>query len=272
MLIVVVLTLYPFLYLVAQSFSSEAAVYNGKVFLFPVDFNTDTYKAVLKTGDFFMTYGNTILYTVTGTILSVFLTAILAYPLAKANLRLNKIIMPLVIFTMYFSGGLIPNYILINSLHMRNTIWAILIPGAISTFYVLLMRAFFQSMPKDLEEAAMIDGLNTYGIFVRIILPLTKPIVATMVLFYAVGIWSNWFGPFIYLDSKKYWPVALYLRQIIMSASSTTDGGADAMDAQQIAATVKACTMVLSSAPIICVYPFVQKYFVQGMMLGSVKG
>lgn len=273
MALVVFMTLYPFVYLVAQSFSSEAAVYAGKVSFYPVEFTTKTYEIILSKPDFFRYYGNTILYSVVGTLISVAATAVLAYPLSKDKLRMNKFFIPFVLFTMYFGGGLIPNYILVaKTLEMRDTIWAIVIPGAISAFNVILMKTFFASLPNEIEEAAKVDGLDVYGIFLKITLPLSKPIIATMVLFVMVGIWNNWFGPSLYLQSKEKWPVALYLRQIIESAISPTEIGATSETANQIAATVKSAAMVLTSLPIICVYPFVQKYFVQGMMIGSVKG
>ncbi|MGG1518660.1 carbohydrate ABC transporter permease [Paenibacillus oryzisoli] len=272
MALVVVMTLYPFLYLVAQSFSSEAAVYAGKVTFFPVEFTDKTYRIVLGKPDFFRYYGNTVLYAVVGTIISVAATAIMSYPLSKERLRLNKAVIPFVLFTMYFGGGLIPNYILVaKTLHMKDTIWAIIIPGAISAFNVILMKTFFASLPEEVEEAATVDGLGVYGIFARITLPLSKPIMATMVLFSMVAIWNNWFGPALFLQTKEKWPVALYLRQIIDS-SLGTDPGANAEVSAQIAATIKSCAMVLTALPIICIYPFVQKYFVQGMMIGAVKG
>ncbi|KQX68246.1 carbohydrate ABC transporter permease [Paenibacillus sp. Root444D2] len=273
MALVVVMTLYPFLYLVAQSFSSEAAVYAGKVTIFPVDFTDQTYRAVLSRPEFFKYYGNTILYAIVGTVISVAATAVMSYPLSKDRLRLNKFFIPFVLFTMYFGGGLIPNYILVaKTLHMRDTIWAIIIPGAISAFNVILMKTFFASLPNELEEAAKVDGLGVYRIFLRITLPLSKPILATMVLFSMVSIWNNWFGPSLYLESKDKWPVALYLRQIIDSAINPTEAGLSSDATAQIAATIKSTAMVLTSLPIICLYPFVQKYFVQGMMIGSVKG
>lgn len=273
MTVVVFMTLYPFVYLVAQSFSGEAAVYAGKVSFYPVDFTTKTYEVILSKPDFFRYYGNTILYAVVGTLISVAATAVLAYPLSKERLRMNKFFIPFVLFTMYFGGGLIPNYILVaKTLGMRDTIWAIVIPGAISAFNVILMKTFFASLPNEIEEAAKVDGLDVYGIFVKITLPLSKPIIATMVLFVIVGIWNNWFGPSLYLQSKDKWPIALYLRQVIETAISPAEIGATSEEANQIAATVKSAAMVLTSLPIICVYPFVQKYFVQGMMIGSVKG
>lgn len=273
MTFVVFVTLYPFIYLVAQSFSSEAAIYAGKVSFLPVDFSTKTYGVILSKPDFFKYYSNTIFYSLLGTFISLVGTSILAYPLSKKRLVLNKFFTPFVVFTMFFGGGMIPNYILIaQSLHMRDTMWAIIIPGCISAFNVLLMKSFFSSLPEELEEAAAVDGMSTYGIFIKIIVPLSKPIFATMFLFYIVGIWNNWFGPFLYLDTKDKWPVALYLRQIIMGATGTSELGAASDEATQIAANVKSCCMVLTAAPIICVYPFVQKYFVKGMMIGSVKG
>lgn len=273
MAFVVFITLYPFIYLVAQSFSSEGAIYAGKVSFYPVEFTTKTYKVLLGKPDFFAYYGNTIIYSLLGTLISLIGTAILAYPLAKKRLRLNKFFTPFVVFTMFFAGGMIPNYILIaQALHMRDTMWAIIIPGCISAYNVLLMKSFFASLPEELEEAAAVDGMSAYGIFFKIIIPLSKPILATMFLFYIVGIWNNWFGPFLYLDTKSKWPVALYLRQIIMGATGTSELGAASDEATQIAANVKSCCMVLTALPIICVYPFVQKYFVQGMMIGSVKG
>ena len=273
MIFVVFVTLYPFVYLVAQSFSSEGAIYAGKVSFFPVEFTARTYQVILSKPDFFLYYKNTIVYSLLGTIISVAGSALLAYPLSKERLVLNKFFTPFVVFTMFFAGGMIPNYILIaQALHMRDTMWALIIPGAISTYNVLIMKSFFASLPGELEEAASIDGMNTYGIFLKIILPLSKPIMATMFLFYIVGIWNNWFGPFLYLDSKDKWPVALYLRQIIMGATGTAEIGAVSDEASQISANVRSSCIVLTAAPIICVYPFVQKYFVQGMMIGSVKG
>lgn len=273
MILIVFITLYPFVYLVSQSFSSEAAIYAGKVSFYPVEFTTKTYEVILSKPDFFRYYWNTIVYSVVGTLIAVIATAVMSYPLSKDKLRLNKFFIPFVLFTMYFGGGLIPNYILVaKTLGMRDTIWAIVIPGAISAFNVILMKTFFASLPNELEEAGRVDGLGVFGIFMRIILPLSKPILATITLFVIVGMWNNWFGPSLYLQTKEKWPIALYLKQIIDNAVSPTEIGATSEEASQIAASVKSTAMVLTSLPIICVYPFVQKYFVQGMMIGAVKG
>lgn len=271
MILVVFATLYPFIYLVAQSFSSDTAVAAGEVTFLPVGFTTATYKYLLSDNRFFRYYGNTIIYSVIGTAISVFGTALLAYPLSKSKLRLNKFFTPFVVFTMYFTGGLIPNYILVTQwLHLGNTIWAVVLPGAVSTFNLLLMKSFFAGLPEELEEAASIDGMGVYGIFIKIILPLSKPILATMTLFYLVGLWNEWFGPFLYLDDDALKPISLWVRQLVEGANNVDIGSSG--EASSVQATLKSATMVLTSLPIICVYPFVQKYFVQGMTMGAVKG
>lgn len=261
--------LYPFLYLIAQSFSSTQAIVAGQVSLIPKDFNISTYKYVVTDGKFIPYYGNTIVYSIIGTVCALLFSALLAYPLSKAELYGGKAINKFIIFTMYFSGGMIPNYILMVSLGLRDTVASFILPGMISTYYVILMRSFFLTLPRELEEAGEIDGLDLWGVFWRIAIPLSKPIIATMTLFYVVQYWNDWFDAFLYLDTTTKWPVAYYLRQLISSASGTS---ADAGDAMQIASNIKSCAMVLTSAPIICIYPFIQKYFVQGMMLGGVKG
>lgn len=261
--------LYPFLYLIAQSFSSTQAIVAGQVGLIPKDFNISTYKYVITDGKFIPYYGNTIVYSIIGTVCALLFSALLAYPLSKAELYGGKAINKFIIFTMYFSGGMIPNYILMISLGLRDTVASFILPGMISTYYVILMRSFFLTLPRELEEAGEIDGLDLWGVFWRIAIPLSKPIIATMTLFYVVQYWNDWFDAFLYLDTTTKWPVAYYLRQLISSASGTS---ADAGDAMQIASNIKSCAMVLTSAPIICIYPFIQKYFVQGMMLGGVKG
>ncbi|MFG1815565.1 carbohydrate ABC transporter permease [Kribbella sp. NPDC049174] len=272
LLLVVVLTLYPFVNIVAQSFSSESAISAGRVNLFPVGFDTSTYQVVMNDSMFWRNYGNTVLYTVVATAISLVLTTCMAYVLSKKHLRGRTFIVGFVVFTMFFNGGLIPNYVLISQLGLKNTLWAVVLPNAISVFNLLVMKAFFENMPPELEEAAMIDGLTTFGILLRIVLPLSKAILATMMLFYAVANWNAWFGAFLYLDDKSQFPVTIYLRNMIAGATSGTSAGATGDDLTQIAASIKAVTMVLTVLPILCVYPFVQRYFVTGVMLGSVKG
>lgn len=277
MLIICAVTLYPFLYLVAQSFSSEVAISQGKVSIFPVGFNFDTYKSVLgrniegNVSTFIVSYKNTLIYSVVGTLLSLFFSCCLAYPLSKKELKGSKFLTKFVIFTMYFGGGLIPNYVLMNKLHLINTMSGFIIPSLLSTYYLILMKSFFSETPKEYEEAGELDGLSPIGIFVKIVIPLSMPIIATMILFNAVGYWNNWYSAFLYLDKKEMWPVAYYLKTIISGASTSADPGEVSAEKMQIAANIRSCSMVLMAAPIICVYPFVQKYYVQGMMLGGVK-
>ena len=267
MILVAVATLYPFLYLVSQSFTSTQAIIEGYTGLVPKGFNVDTYAYVLTRNDyeFLRYYLNTIIYTVIGTVLSLFFSSILAYPLSKPNLRINKILSPFIIFTMYFGGGLMANYVLMLKLGLKNSMWGFILPMLISTYYVILMRSFFMSIPKDLEEAGEIDGLNKWGVFWFIARPLSTPIIATMTLFYAVMYWNNWFNAKLYLQDKAKWPVAYFLQTIIRGAGSSEP------DAQSMTANIKSCAMVLTVLPIICVYPAIQKYYVQGMMLGGVK-
>lgn len=272
LLLIVFCTLYPFVNVVAQSFSSEAYINAGKVNLIPKGFNIDTYKTVASDSMFWVNYKNTVIYTVVGTAISMFLTTIFAYALSKRRLVGRRFLTLFAVFTMFFNGGLIPNYVLINGLGFGNTMWAIVIPGAISIYNMLIMKSFFENMPEELEEAASIDGLNTYGILLKIILPLSKAVIATMVLFYAVGHWNSWFPAFLYLDQKELFPVTIYLRNLIAGVSGGTSAGATSADnLTQISANIKSVTMVLTILPILTIYPFVQKYFVSGVMLGSVK-
>ncbi|TCN28098.1 carbohydrate ABC transporter permease [Mesobacillus foraminis] len=272
LLLIVFLTLYPFINVVAQSFSSEAYINSGKVSLFPRGFNVETYKTVIKDTMFWTNYKNTVIYTVVGTAISMVLTTMFAYALSKKRLIGRRPLTLFAVFTMFFNGGLIPNYVLINSLGMANTMWAIVLPGAISIYNMLIMKSFFENMPDELEEAASIDGLNQYGILLKIILPLSKAVIATMILFYAVAYWNSWFSAFLYLDQKELFPVTIYLRNMIAGATSGMNSGATSADnLTQIAANIKSVTMVLTILPILTIYPFVQKYFVTGVMLGSVK-
>ncbi|ALA52300.1 carbohydrate ABC transporter permease [Shouchella clausii] len=272
LLVIVFCTLYPFLNVVAQSFSSEAYISAGEVNLIPKGFNMETYKTVIEDRMFWINYKNTVVYTVVGTAISMFFTTIFAYALSKRRLVGRRFLTLFAVFTMFFNGGLIPNYLLINNLGFHNTIWAIVIPGAISIYNMLIMKSFFENMPDELEEAAAMDGMNTYGILLKIVLPLSKAVMATMVLFYAVGHWNSWFPAFLYLDQKDLFPVTIYLRNMIAGATGGAAAGATSADNLiQISANIKSVTMVLTILPILTVYPFVQKYFVSGVMLGSVK-
>jgi putative aldouronate transport system permease protein len=268
---VVVVTLYPFLNIVARSLSEEAYIIAGEVSIFPRGFDLTAYKLLMSDGLFWTNYRNTVVYTVVATLISIVLTTCYAYVLSKPQLKGRGLLVGVALFTMFFSGGLIPNYVLVTSLGMKNTIWAVVVPNAISVFNLLVMKAFFESLPSELEEAAAVDGLNTYGILLRIVLPLSKAIIATMVLFYAVSFWNSWFTAFLYIDRQDLLPVTVYLRNLIAGATSAESAAADA-DKVQAAATLQAVTIVLTTLPILAIYPFVQRYFVRGVMLGAVKG
>ncbi|SDN31496.1 carbohydrate ABC transporter permease [Actinomyces ruminicola] len=269
---VIFVTLFPFLNVVAKSFSSEAAISAGEVNLIPKGFNVTTYKVVLSDSAFWVGYRNTFVYTVVATFISLVFTTAFAYVLSKKDLKGRNALVGFAVFTMFFNGGLIPNYILITNLGMKNTIWAVVLPNAINVFNLLVMKSFFEGLPHELEEAGELDGLGTYGILFRIVLPLSKAIIATMLLFYAVANWNAWFGAFLYFDDKNLFPVTIYLRNMLAGVTTSDSLGGGTADQTQISSNLRSVTMVLTSVPILCVYPFAQKYFVTGVTLGSVKG
>lgn len=270
---VVLITLYPFVNLLARSFSNEHYIRTGEVNLWPRGFNLTTYQHVMADPLFWGNYRNTVLYTAVATAVSMVLTTSYAYVLSKKHLRGRGFLISIALFTMFFTGGLIPNYVLVSGLHLRNTIWAIALPNAINVFNLLVMKTFFESLPSELEEAAAVDGLDTYRTLLRVVLPLSKAVIATMVLFYAVSFWNSWFTAFLYMDQSNLFPVTVYLRNIIAGAASAGTNETTAGDVSlQVAANIQAVTMVLTVLPIMLIYPFIQRYFVSGVMLGAVKG
>ncbi|MET8865239.1 carbohydrate ABC transporter permease [Nonomuraea sp. NPDC004580] len=270
--VVVIVTLYPFVNILARSFSSQSAISAGEVNLLPKGFNLTTYKIVASDPMFWTNYRNTIVYTIVATFIAIVMTTCYAYVLSKKHLKGRTFLIGVAVFTMFFTGGLIPNYVLITSLGMKNSIWAIVLPNAISVFNLLVMKAFFENLPQDLEEAAAIDGLNTYGILWKIVLPLSKAVIATMILFYAVSFWNSWFPAFLYMNESELFPVTVYLRNLIAGATGADSYGAAVAEVTQAAANIQAVTIVLTVLPILLIYPFVQRYFVSGVMLGAVKG
>jgi len=270
--IVFAICIIPFLYIISLSLSDPNAIVNGEVFLHPVGFSTEAFKQIFTYPNFFRAYGNTIFYTVFGTLLALVMMTLFAYPLSKTYLKGQKLVMKLVVFSMFFSGGLIPNYLLISSLGLTNTRWAILIPFCINQFNLILLINFFKSIPKDIEEAAIIDGLNYGGILVRIVLPLSGAGIATIALYTAVFFWNDWFNSLIYLKSSQF-PVMLYLRNIVNGTTQVgNNGGGSSSDVASLSMSIKAAVIIVSTLPIILVYPFLQRYFVKGVMVGSVKG
>ncbi|NLJ65022.1 MAG: carbohydrate ABC transporter permease [Christensenellaceae bacterium] len=260
----------PFLYIIAMSFSSSDAILKGKVSLFPVDFSVEAYRQIFAYPHFFRAYKNTILYTVCGTAISLVLMVLFAYPLSKTRLKGQKFVMKLVVFSMFFSGGMIPNYLLISSLGLTGTVFAMILPFAINQFNLIILVNFFKSIPEELEEAARIDGLNYFGILIQILLPLSTAALATIGLYTAVFFWNDWFYGLIYLNSELF-PVMLLLRNIVNGTTMVGEAGGVG-DKASVAIAVKSAVILTSTLPIILLYPFLQKYFVKGMLVGAVKG
>lgn len=271
--ILLVFCLFPFIYMLALSLSSTRAVLAGQVFLFPVDINISTYKTIFNYPNFFIAYRNTFFYTITGTLISLFMIIIFAYPLSKSFLKGRNIVMKFVIFSMFFSGGLIPNFLVVSWLNLTDTVFAILLPFAISQFNLIILMNFLKTLPESIEEAAIIDGMSYFGILFKIIVPLSKPAIATIALYTAVFFWNDWFYGMIYLSSSSRYPVMLFLRNIVTGSSIRgAASGSGAADKNTIYITLKSGAIILTTVPIIILYPFLQRYFITGLTVGSVKG
>ncbi|MFS0722522.1 carbohydrate ABC transporter permease [Paenibacillus sp. 1P07SE] len=270
------LALLPFVHVLAQSLSSHDAITTGRVTLLPVDFTLESYSRVLREQAFLNAFQISVLRTVAGTLVNVALTCLLAYPLSKTYIKGRSTIMFLIVFTMMFGGGMIPTFLVVKATGLLNTFWAFIIPGAISAFNVIIMKNFFQSVPVELEESAKIDGGSNLGILFRIVIPLSMPAIATITLFHAVGHWNSFFDTVLYITDRKMYPLQVYLRELVMFNQSNIDnnsGYSANMDSALLALeSIKAAALIASTVPILVVYPFLQKYFVKGIMLGSVKG
>ena len=268
--------LYPIIFVVSASFSSGYAISSGQVILFPVDFSLQGYETVFKDARVPIGYRNTIFYTSFGTTINVFMTLICAYPLARKKLPLRGVITFIFAFTMLFSGGMIPNYLLMRDLRFLNTIWVMVIPGAISVYSMIITRTFIaNSIPEELLEATEIDGCNDFMYFFLFVLPLSKAVIAVIAMMYAVGHWNAFFNAFIYLTNQDLYPLQVFLRQILIMNQIATADIVDpeaAVAMQGLADLLKYSLIVVSSAPILCIYPFFQRYFVKGIMIGSIKG
>lgn len=267
-------TLFPFLNIIAKSFSSESAVISGKVNLIPVEFQLGTYKYVLANGQFINSFKVSVFVTVLGTFLSLIMTVIAAYPLSKPRLRGRKIFTIIYIFTMLFSGGLVPTYILMSNLRLVNKLPILILPSLISVYNLLIIKNYFESIPESLEESAKLDGATNTTILFRIILPLSLPVFATIALFYAVGYWNNYFTAMIYITNASLKPLQLYLKEMLYAASDVfLQLNMNNIDANMNATpeAIQSASIIVATVPIILVYPFLQKYFVKGVMVGSVK-
>lgn len=268
--------LYPIVYVISASFSSPTAVSTGKVVLWPVEFSLEGYKAVFENKDVLIGYRNTLFYTVFGTFINVAVTMLAAYPLSRRDIVGRRYILFFFTFTMLFNGGMIPSYMVMRDLHLLNTVWAIVLPGAISVYNLMVTRSFIESnIPRELMEATQVDGCSDFRYFFTFVLPLSKSVIAVITLFYAVTHWNAYFNALLYLDDRKLFPLQLFLREILINNKVDASTAADQafLEAKQgLADLLKYSLIIVSTLPIMCVYPFIQKYFVKGVMIGSVKG
>ena len=275
--VLLIIVLYPLVYIVSCSFSSGDALMTGRVRFLPVDPTLDSYKAVFKYDSIWVGYANSLVYTIGGTIISIALTLFAAYPLSRDDFRGKGILTGLFLFTMMFSGGLIPSYLLIKNLGLIDSMWAIILPGAVSAYNVIVARTYFkQTIPNELLEAAQMDGCTDFKFFRSIVVPLSTPIIAVLCLWTAVGIWNSYFNPMIYINSEEKYPLQLVLRKILLlSQVNLNSSNVDPAVIQQnmyLSEMLKYGTIIISTLPLMLIYPFVQKYFVKGVMVGSVKG
>lgn len=278
MCVLLLIFIWPMWFVLIASFSDPNQLWLGNVILWPKGFTLEAYEKLLEYTDIWTGYKNTILYTVVGTLVNLILTVTLAYPLSRKDFLPRKFIMIMLVITMYFSGGLIPTYLVVKNLGMVNNFWAMIIPGAISTYNVLVVRTYFlNSIPNELHEAAKLDGANNLQFFGKIALPLAKPVVAVVGLYYAVGHWNDYYTALIYLYDKEKFPLTCFLKNLIIDTSTAMQGsfGSSASEMEsmiRLAQSLKYSTIIAAVIPMLIVYPFVQKFFVKGVMIGSIKG
>ena len=269
-----VVTLYPFLYVIAVSLSGSQAIYRGEVFLIPKDVTLDGYRQVMSQRGLWVAYGNTIFYTVVGTVFNLVATAIAAYPLSRPTFGMRRFLNFFIAFTMYFSGGMIPSYLLITSLGFYNSRWVMIIPGLLSTYNVMVCRSAFSAIPDEVIESAQIDGANDWQTFGRIAVRLITPTLAVLTLYYAVGHWNNFFTALLYFSNEKLMPMQVLLHRVLIQSSGELMGDttAGAGDKAAVSIQIRYVTIVVATLPILAIYPLLQRYFVKGVMLGAVKG
>ena len=275
---ITIITLYPLIYVCSASISSPASVTSGRMWLWPTDITFEGYKRILKNSEIWMGYVNTIFYTVVNVAISLAVTLPAAYALTVKALPGRKFLVFVFSVTMFFSGGMIPLYVVCRNLGLVNTLWAVILPSATSMWYIILTRTFFQStIPHELEEASEIDGCSVFATFLRIVIPLSAPIIAVMALYFGVGRWNSYFGEMIFLRDRTKFPLQLFLREILIVATFNQENASNAdaitmAEQLRIASIIKYATMIVATLPVIAAYPFIQRYFVKGVMIGSIKG
>jgi putative aldouronate transport system permease protein len=274
--VITVIVLYPLLFVLVASVSSPEAVMRGEVWLWPKQLTWVGYEKVFENKDVLTGYMNTILYTVVGTAVNLVMTVAAAYPLSRKDFDGRNVITALIVFTMFFSGGMIPTYLLVKQLGMLNSFWALIIPSAVSVWNIMIMRTFFQTgIPYEMQEAAAMDGCSNFKTLTRIVLPLSLPILAVMVLFYSVGHWNSYFSAMIYLNDRDKYPLQLFLREILVQGQMNEMigvGDDTLLKTMMDAEAVKYAIVIVANLPILTLYPFLQKYFVKGVMIGAIKG
>lgn len=269
----VVITLYPCLYVLFASFSEPLKFYqSSKLLLMPAGFSLAAYKNVFSNSLIWTGYANTIFYAVVGTFCSVMITVIAAYCMSRKNLPGKNFFIMAMVFTMYFGGGMIPHFLVVRSLGLLDTRAAMILPGLMSTYNFIIVLTYFRGLPESLEEAAIIDGANEWTVLFKIMLPLSKPVVSVIALYYMVGIWNNFMTALLYINDPSKYPLQLVLREILIQGTVEAQQGVQVNDASASEETIKYAVMVVATVPILCVYPFIQRYFTKGVMIGAVKG
>lgn len=266
------LTFVPFLYIVMGSFATELELTTRNFFLIPRTFTLDAYRYIFATGNLVRSIINTVGVTVVGTIVQLFCTFTMAYPLSRGYLKGRGVIVKLIVFSMIFSGGMIPTFLVVRSLGLLDSYWALILPVAINPFNLLIIKNSFQEFPNELIEAAKIDGCSEITTFIKIVLPLSMPIIATFTLFYAVAIWNDFFNAFLYINDSSKWTLQIILRQVVLMSDISSTGEAVEMLSHIPKEGVKLATIAIATLPILCFYPFLQKHFSKGIMMGAVKG
>ena len=274
LILLTIICVYPVYYIIVASVSNPIEVYSGsKLLLWPRGISSAAYKLVLEYPAIWVGYRNTILYVVLGTLISLFVTVCGAFGMSRKSLPGRTAITFLIVFTMYFTGGMIPSFLTVRFIGLYDTIWAMLLPGAVSTFNLIITLTYFKSIPDSLEEAAKIDGASDYRILWQIFLPLCTPVIAVIALYYAVAKWNTYFQALIYLRSRSLYPLQLFLREILIQNDQTMVAGGGAYDGlEAFAQNVKYASIVVATVPVLFVYPYLQKYFVKGVMIGAIKG
>ncbi|NHN32632.1 carbohydrate ABC transporter permease [Paenibacillus sp. S3N08] len=274
MLGIIFIMLYPLYYMAIVSISNGGSVSRGEVGFLPVDITWKAYEIVFTDAPIVQAFWNTLLYTTVGVAINLTMTCLCAYPLSRKSFHGRNVFAMLIVFTMFFDGGLIPKYLLIDSLGMINTIWAIVLPPSISIMYMVMMRTFFQEIPEALHESAYIDGANDWTVFRKVVLPLSVPLMATMTLFYAVGHWNSFFSALVYLNDRSKYPLQIILRSIVVEGDTSNQATemSGISGSLIISQNIKYAVVIIAILPILLLYPFLQKYFVKGAMVGSLKG